>query len=178
MNDATYGPLKALCEQAAEAAMPGRVLTLRAGLIVGPYDPTDRFTYWPLRVSRGGDVLAPGRPERRVQFIDARDLAAWILRAAASRLTGVFNVTGPDYALTMGQMLDECRSATGGNARFVWVGDRFLLDQGVTPWQELPLWIPEERAEAAGRSWCGGVQAARRRVCRSPCHGGAQGRGR
>ncbi len=93
----TYGPLKALCEQAAEGAMSGRALTIRPGLIVGPHDPTDRFTYWPRRVAQGGEVLAPGRPERPVQIIDARDLAAWTLQLVASGARGVYNATGPDY---------------------------------------------------------------------------------
>ena len=138
-----YGPLKALCEQAAEAAMPGRVLNVRAGLIVGPHDYTDRFTYWPRRVSEGGDVLAPGDPARPLQFVDVRDLAAWILRSVEGRLTGTFNATGPDYALTFGRFLEECRAATGSDARFVWADERFLLDAGLSPWIEVPLWLVE-----------------------------------
>ncbi len=143
VTDETYGPLKALCEQAAEQAMPGRVLTVRPGLIVGPHDPTDRFTYWPHRVARGGEVLAPGRPGRVVQFIDARDLAAWILRMAEGRQTGVYNATGPDYPLTMAQVLEECQRQSGSDARFVWLDEQRLLDAGAGPWIELPLWIPE-----------------------------------
>jgi 2'-hydroxyisoflavone reductase len=135
-----YGALKALCERAAEEAMPGRVLNVRAGLIVGPYDHTDRFTYWPRRVAGGGDVLAPGDPARQVQFVDARDLAAWILDMAGRRRAGTYTAAGPDYELTMGRFLEECKGATGGDARFVWVDERFLLDSGVTPWMELPLW--------------------------------------
>lgn len=146
----TYGPLKALCERAAEAAMPGRVLNVRAGLIVGPHDPTGRFTYWPVRVARGGDVLAPGRPQRPVQFIDARDLAEWTVRMAESRGTGVFNVTGPDEPLTMGRLLAECKAVSGSDARFVWLDDRFLLEHEAGPWMELPLWIPEDRPEMSG----------------------------
>jgi 2'-hydroxyisoflavone reductase len=139
----TYGPLKALCEQAAEAAMPGRVLHVRPGLIVGPHDPTDRFTYWPWRVAQGGDVLAPGRPERRVELIDGRDLAHWILRAVEARRTGVYNATGPAHELTMGDLLQTCRQATGGHATLTWVDEAFLLANGVAPWSELPLWLPE-----------------------------------
>ncbi|HEX8354519.1 MAG TPA: NAD-dependent epimerase/dehydratase family protein, partial [Pyrinomonadaceae bacterium] len=138
-----YGPLKALCEQAAEGAMPGRVLSVRAGLIVGPHDYSDRFTYWPRRVAEGGDVLAPGDPARPVQFVDVRDLAAWILLSAERRLTGVFNATGPDYALAFGRFLEECRAATGGDARFVWADEKFLLAEGLTPWMEVPLWTEE-----------------------------------
>jgi 2'-hydroxyisoflavone reductase len=123
--------------------MPGRVLNVRAGLIVGPHDPSDRFTYWPRRVSEGGDVLAPGRPGRQVQFVDARDLAAWILRMAEAGRAGTFNATGPDYELSMGRFLEESRAAVGSDARFVWVEEQFLLDADVGPWGEVPLWIPE-----------------------------------
>jgi 2'-hydroxyisoflavone reductase len=123
--------------------MPGRVLVVRPGLIVGPFDPTDRFTYWPSRIAQGGDVLAPGRPERPIQFIDARDLAAWTVRMMEQRRVGIYNATGPDYLLTMGRFLAECQTVTGSDARLIWVEDRFLLDAGVGPWVELPLWIPE-----------------------------------
>jgi 2'-hydroxyisoflavone reductase len=133
-----YGPLKALCERAAEEAMPGRVNNVRAGLIVGPHDYSDRFTYWPRRVAEGGDVLAPGDPSRPVQFVDARDLAAWMLRAADAGLAGTFNATG--RPLTFGDFLEGCGAAAGGDARFVWVGEKFLLDAGVGQWMELPLW--------------------------------------
>ncbi len=143
ITDETYGSLKALCEQAAEQAMPGRVLNVRPGLIVGPHDPTDRFTYWPHRVAQGGEVLAPGRPAREVQIIDARDLAAWIIRVVESRQTGVYNATGPDYALTMEQVLETCKVESGSDARFVWIDEQRLLEAGAGPWIELPLWIPE-----------------------------------
>ena len=143
----TYGPLKVLCEEAAEAAMPSRVLTIRPGLIVGPHDPSDRFTYWPVRVARGGDVLAPARPDRQVQIIDGRDLAEWNIRMTESRRTGVYNATGPDYKLTMGAALDACKAVSGSDARFVWVDGQFLLDAGVQPWIELPLWIPQREDE-------------------------------
>ena len=138
-----YGALKALCERAAEGEMPGRVLHVRAGLIVGPHDYSDRFTYWPRRVAEGGEVLAPGNPERQVQFIDARDLAGWILDMAEARKAGTFNAAGPDYKLTMGRLLEACRGATGSDARFVWVDEQFLLDAEVGPWMEVPLWVPE-----------------------------------
>ena len=139
-----YGPLKALCERAADEATGGRALNVRAGLIVGPGDYSNRFTYWPRRVREGGEVLAPGRPRRQVQFVDARDLAGWIVRMAERRRAGTFNATGPDYVLTMGRLLDECREATNSDARFVWVPDDFLLGAGVGPWMELPLWLPED----------------------------------
>lgn len=138
-----YGALKALCEQAAEARMPGRVLNVRPGLIVGPYDYTDRFTYWVTRAGDGGDVLAPGRPQRRVRVIDARDLAEWIVLMAEERQTGIFNATGAEDGLSFGHMLDVCREVCGSDARFTWVDERYLLDRGVEPWNELPMWIPE-----------------------------------
>jgi 2'-hydroxyisoflavone reductase len=157
---AMYGALKALCEQAAEQGMPGKVLNVRPGLIVGADDYTDRFTYWVRRVAHGGDVLAPGRPERRVRVIDARDLAEWLVRMAEARTAGVFNATGAEDGLTFGDMLGVCRTVSGKGARFTWVGEQYLLDNGVQPWSELPLWIPgahngifeirNDRAIAAG----------------------------
>ncbi|GCE22899.1 NAD-dependent epimerase/dehydratase family protein [Dictyobacter kobayashii] len=144
-----YGPLKALCEQAVEEEMPGRVLNLRPGLIVGPYDGSDRFTYWPVRVARGGEVLAPGRPDKIVQFIDVRDFAAWIVSMVEAGQTGVYNVNRPGQ-LTMQQVLEECKSVSGSNATFTWVNDAFLNAHEVGAWMELPLWIPDSDAEMAG----------------------------
>src|ERR1043166_872389 len=139
----TYGALKALCERAVEEVMPGRVLVARAGLIVGPFDPTGRFTYWTARVARGGEVLAPAPPGRQVQLVDARDLAGWMLRMADARRAGVFNASGPDYTLTMRGFLEGCREAAASDAHFTWVGEQFLLENGVEPGGELPLWLPE-----------------------------------
>jgi 2'-hydroxyisoflavone reductase len=150
VTNEAYGPLKALCEQAAERAMPGRVLNIRPGLIVGPHDPTDRFTYWPHRIAQGGEVLAPGRPERQVQFIDARDLAEWTIRMVEAKQTGVYNATGPDYLLTMGQVLEECMRQSGSDARLNWIDEKRLLEAGATPWMEVPLWIPETDPDAPG----------------------------
>jgi 2'-hydroxyisoflavone reductase len=138
----TYGPLKALCEEAAEAAMPGRVFNVRPGLIVGPHDPTDRFTYWPLRVARGGDVLAPSRPDYPTEIIDVRDLAEWIIRVAERRKTGVYNATGP--ATTIGHILETSRQISGSHAQVHWVDEAFLREKGVQPWQELPLWVTDD----------------------------------
>ena len=135
---ADYGALKALCEREVETAFPGRSTAVRAGLIVGPHDPTGRFTYWPHRVARGGDVLVPGPAWRPVQLVDVRDLAAWIVTAAEERLSGAFNATGP---ATMGAVLDAARRASGSTARAVEVDDAFLTGQGVGEWMELPLWI-------------------------------------
>jgi 2'-hydroxyisoflavone reductase len=144
ITEESYGALKALCEQAVERALPGRALVIRPGLIVGPHDPTDRFTYWPHRVARGGEVLAPGNANSRVQFVDVRDLAEWILRMVEEKRTGVFNSTGPAHALTMVQFLDECRKVSGSDARLTWIEEKFLLDAGVGAWIEMPLWVPEK----------------------------------
>ena len=137
----TYGALKVLCERTAEELMPGRVLTVRAGLIVGPYDPTGRFTYWPHRFARGGDVLAPEPRDQSVQLVHARDLADWILAMAERRQGGVFNATGPEEPLTMEGLLDRCQSATASGARVVWADEDFLLENDVEPWSDLPLWL-------------------------------------
>lgn len=149
ITGATYGPLKVLCEQAVEQTLPGRSLIVRPGLIVGPHDPTDRFTYWPWRVAQGGEVLAPAFAGRPVQFSDARDLAQWTVRMVEARQTGVFNTNGPDYRLEMGQVLDECKRVSGSNATFSWVDGKFLVEAGVTPWMKLPLWINEENEPAS-----------------------------
>ena len=152
----TYGPLKALCEQAVEDALPGRALVVRPGLIVGPHDPTDRFTYWPVRVAAGGEVLAPGRPARSVQFIDVRDLAEWLLHMLETGGTGIYNATGAPERTTMGDLLATCADVpasaaiAGEPARFTWVDEQFLLDQGVEPWMGLPLWLPEIDPSTAG----------------------------
>jgi 2'-hydroxyisoflavone reductase len=158
----TVGPLKALCERALEPAMRGRALVVRAGLLAGPYDPTDRFSWWPRRVAQGGEALAPGGPDLRVQVIDARDLAEWILADVESRRTGVYNATGPAEPLTMQQLLETCRTVTDSDASFAWVDGQFLLSAGVKPRMELPLWMPGapgaatvdcRRAIAAGLSF-------------------------
>ncbi|GER90864.1 hypothetical protein KDW_50260 [Dictyobacter vulcani] len=137
-----YGQLKALCEEAAEEEMPGRVCNVRPGLIVGPYDVSDRFTYWPGRVARGGEIVAPGSPDNQIQFIDVRDLAEWVLHVAETGLTGVYNATGPAEVLTMQQLLEECKTVSGGDASFTWLDDDFLTRHEVGSWMEMPLWIP------------------------------------
>jgi 2'-hydroxyisoflavone reductase len=136
-----YGALKALCEQAAEEAMPGRVANVRAGVIVGPQDPTDRFSYWVGRIARGGDVLAPRPADQPVQLIDARDLASWMLDLCDSRRPGVFNAVGPAEAMTMERMVDTIRATLNPGARIVWVDEPFLAAAGVEPWTELPFWL-------------------------------------
>jgi 2'-hydroxyisoflavone reductase len=140
----TYGALKALCEQAVEALMPGRTFIVRPGLLVGPHDPTGRFTYWVQRVAAGGEILAPGPPERPVQFIDARDAATWIVQRAEECTTGIFHVTGPDTRLSMEEFLAACQQALQRDVRFTWVPKAFLFTHGVHPWTELPLWVPSQ----------------------------------
>jgi 2'-hydroxyisoflavone reductase len=140
----TYGPYKALCEREVVNAFPGRSAIVRAGLIFGPHDSTERSQYWPLRLAEGGEVLAPGRRARPVQLVDVRDLAAWFVHLAETRTHGTFNGTGPGQALTMEQFLATGRDATGSDARFTWMDDTFLLEQQVGPYSEMPLWVPEE----------------------------------
>ena len=145
----TYGPLKALCEQAAQKAAPGKVTVIRPGLIVGPGDGTDRFTYWPVRVERGGEVLAPGTPADPIQFIDVRDLAEWTMRVARDGVLGVFNATGPKKELGIGKLLDTCKSVSGSDASFTWVDAPFLEEQKVGAWSDMPVWVPPT-GETAG----------------------------
>jgi 2'-hydroxyisoflavone reductase len=144
----TYGPLKALSEQETEKWFPGKTLIIRPGLIVGPRDETDRFTYWPVRINRGGDVLAPGMPSDPVQFIDARDLAEWTIRMVENREIGTYNATGPAKALGISDMLDGIRSALNVNAKFAWVPADFLKQQKVEAWSDLPVWTGEESGMA------------------------------
>jgi 2'-hydroxyisoflavone reductase len=138
----SYGPLKAACEQVVQSAFPGRSLIIRPGLIVGPHDPTDRFTYWPVRLKRGGDVVAPEPRHAPVQIIDVRDLAEWIVRMVEMDASGVFNAAGPSSPLTMGELLEQCREAIDSHARLCWLPADELLTAGIEPWWELPLWVP------------------------------------
>lgn len=136
-----YGRLKARCEELVEESFPDRSLIVRPCIIVGPWDPTGRFAYWVERAARGGEILAPGRPDRPVELIDARDLASWVVRMTERRATGVFNTTGPRDLLSMREMLAACRDATGGGAAFTWISDVFLDEREV----KLPFWYPEEK---------------------------------
>ncbi|MEE8157015.1 MAG: NAD-dependent epimerase/dehydratase family protein [Gammaproteobacteria bacterium] len=145
----TYGPLKALSEKAAEIAMPGRTTVIRPGLIVGPGDKTDRFTYWPVRIARGGEVLAPGDGTTYVQVIDVRDLANWIIHCIELRAVGIFNAISPEATLTMRDMLEGCQIAAASDSELVWVDSDFLEQQQVAPWSELPAWLPPEGDYAA-----------------------------
>jgi nucleoside-diphosphate-sugar epimerase len=137
-----YGPLKALSEREVEKWFPGKSLIIRPGLIVGPGDQTDRFTYWPVRIDRGGEVLAPGDPSDPVQFIDARDLAEWTIRMAEQGTTGIYNATGPATPLTVGGMLEGIKNALGSKAKFTWIPADFLEKSKVEPWSDMPVWVP------------------------------------
>ena len=140
----TYGPLKALSEKETEEWFPGKTLIIRPGLIVGPRDETDRFTYWPVRIDRGGEVLAPGKPGDPVQFIDARDLAEWTIRMVENRETGIYNATGPTKPLGIGNMLDEIKGALRSDAKFTWLPAEFLKQQKVEAWSDMPVWAGDE----------------------------------
>ena len=146
----SYGPLKALCEQVIEEVFAGRSLNIRPGLIVGPYDISDRFTYWPVRVAKGGEVLAPGSAERLIQVIDVRDLAEWNIRLIEQNVSGTFNATGPDMPLSMGTFLDSCKNTAGSKTKFTWVSEKFLLENEVGPWIEMPVWMPSDSPEGIG----------------------------
>ncbi|HEX4667385.1 MAG TPA: NAD-dependent epimerase/dehydratase family protein [Chthoniobacterales bacterium] len=139
---ALYGPLKALSEKEVEKWFPGKGCIIRPGLIVGPGDETDRFTYWPVRIDRGGEVLAPGNPSDPVQFIDARDLAEWTIRMAEQGATGIYNATGPATPLTVGGMLDGIKEGLKANATFTFVPADFLEKEKVSPWSDMPVWVP------------------------------------
>ena len=141
-TDATASALRAMCESAAEQAMPGRVCVLRAGLVAGPGDPTGRFTYWPVRVARGGEVLAPGKPTDFIQFIDVRDLADFIVLCAERKTLGTFNVDGKGGATTMGALLDTCKKVSKSDAQFVWADQAFLAEHRISYYRDLPVWVP------------------------------------
>jgi 2'-hydroxyisoflavone reductase len=145
----TYGALKALSEKAAQESMPGKVAVVRPGLIVGPDDPSDRFTYWPVRVAKGGEVLAPGSPDDPIQLIDVRDLGSFLVRLIENKTTGVFNALGPDKPLTIGQTLDACKHAAKSDATFTWVDADFLAKHDVRGWSDMPVWVPN-RGDNAG----------------------------
>ncbi|HXY42140.1 MAG TPA: NAD-dependent epimerase/dehydratase family protein [Vicinamibacteria bacterium] len=145
-----YGPLKALSEREAEKWFPGSTTIIRPGLIVGPGDESDRFTYWPVRLDRGGSALAPGDGSDPVQFVDARDLAEWTIRVAESRTLGTFNATGPASKLTMKAMLDAVHGAIASKASLVWVPASFLDQQKVSMWSDMPVWVPAAGDTAGG----------------------------
>jgi 2'-hydroxyisoflavone reductase len=162
-----YGPLKVLSEQESERQFPGATTVIRPGLIVGPGDETDRFSYWPVRIDRGGEVLCPGTPNDPAQIIDVRDLSEWTIRVAEAKTLGVFNATGPRARLSFAEMLYGCRAVTSGDneVKFTWAGLEFLTSQNIKPWSDMPVWFPPgspmgplaethiEKAVAAGLSF-------------------------
>ena len=156
VTDESYGPLKALCEDAVRQVFETRSLVVRPGLIAGPHDPTGRFTYWPHRIARGGEVLAPAPPERRTQAIDVRDLGTWVVVLCEQGVGGTFNATHPGFSWS--ELVEACTSVSGSDAAITWVPDAFLLEHDVGQWMELPLWLAVteameanvERALAAG----------------------------
>ena len=144
----TYGPLKALSEQEAQKAFPGKALVIRPGLIVGPRDETDRFTYWPVRIDSGGEILAPGQSTDPVQIIDARDLAEWTIRMVEQGEAGVYNAVGPDKPLTIGAMLEGIRGSLDSKASFTWANADFLKVQKIEAWSDMPVWTGDESGMA------------------------------
>jgi 2'-hydroxyisoflavone reductase len=137
-----YGALKVLCERAATEGFGGPTAIVRPGLIVGPHDLTGRFTYWPHRVARGGEVLAPAPAESQVQFIDVRDLGEWIVHLSENQVEGPFNAANRD--VTWKALLETCRQVTGSEAELVWIDPEFLMEQEVGQWMELPMWLYED----------------------------------
>jgi len=160
-DQAPYGLTKAISENLVHAAFPGRATIVRPGLIVGPTDPTDRFTYWPVRIDEGGEVLAPGNPNHSSQVIDQRDLTEWIVRLAEGGVMGDFNATGPATRMTIAEMLAGCRAVTSAHVSFTWVPESFLAEQKAAIWSEIPAWAPGDslmyvsvkRAVAAGLTY-------------------------
>lgn len=154
-----YAGMKAHCELAALEAMPGKVTVVRPGLIVGPDDQSDRFTYWPVRVARGGEILAPGDPASTQQFIDVHDLGEWIVRLADAKTLGTFNAVGFEGPVTMEELLHGAKIVIGSDCTFTWVPDEFLTEQGVGAWMEMPLWVPAsmKRTYANARAIAAGL---------------------
>jgi len=148
IGEGNYGPLKLLCEEAAEKGMPGKALNIRPGYIVGTRDGSDRFTYWPVRVRKGGEVLVPGKPSDPLQFIDVRDLGDWTIRMVDSGTNGVFNATGPKEKLVMSALLEACRKTSGSSATFTWASEAKLKELGLAPDADFPIWVSTESPEA------------------------------
>lgn len=136
-----YGPLKALCEQAVQDVYGASAMIIRPGLIVGPHDPTDRFTYWPIRIARGGDILVPDRPDAMTQFIDARDLANFIVQLIGKSGSGAFNAVG--NPTTLNTVFETCKRISKSDASFKWASVKFLEEHHVEPWSDMPAWVPE-----------------------------------
>jgi 2'-hydroxyisoflavone reductase len=148
ITETTYGPLKVLCEKAVQETYDRRSLILRPGLIVGPNDPTDRFTYWPVRVAHGGDVLAPDHPDVLTQVIDVRDLADFTIKLIEENAEGIFNATGPDHELRFGALLETCQRVSGSDSRFTWASLEFMKQNNVAAWSDMPAYLPETGDDA------------------------------
>lgn len=149
VTNESYGALKALCEQEVSDRFGSRALVVRPGLIVGPHDPTGRFTYWPHRLARGGEVLAPAPPDEPTQFVDVRDLGDWVVSLCEREVGGVFNAT--HAGVTWGELLDTCCAVAAADATITWVAKDFLVEQEVGEWMELPLWLADPAYAYADR---------------------------
>lgn len=147
-----YGALKALCEREVIKNFPDNYVNARSGLIVGPNDPTDRFSYWVNRINSGGKVLAPGNGKSPVQFIDVRDLAGWLVRMAENGKSGDYNATGPEKTLTIRELLEECCNICNMDTELVWVDEKFIEENEIQPWSELPVWVPDSNPDYNGFS--------------------------
>jgi nucleoside-diphosphate-sugar epimerase len=158
-HEDAYGAGKVAAETAAEAAMPGRVLVSRPGLIAGPYENIGRVPYWLRRIAAGGEVLAPGDPDEPRQWIDARDLAAFHLDCAERGITGVYNTVSAPAHFTMRELLETCREVTGGDATFTWVDGATIVKAGIEPWRELPVWLWDGAADVSA-TWSVDVSKA------------------
>jgi 2'-hydroxyisoflavone reductase len=159
-ND-TYGPMKALCEKYSMQAFKGRASVVRPGYIVGPLDSSDRFTYWPVRASRGGEMMAPGTARDPIQVIDVRDLAAWMMKLAQRRTTGYFNAVSPPRAFTMGDLIEaSVRASPASGVRVTWVPEDFLATQWKVEDLDFPPWSPMS-GDTAGASLTSTTRAQR-----------------
>jgi len=150
ITEETYGPLKALCEKACQDVFPGRATIVRPGYIVGPDDPTGRFTYWPVRIDRGGEVLVPGAPNDPIQFIDVRDLGEWVVLLAENFTTGVFNAVGPKDRFAWGTLIETCRKATRTQGTLTWVPGDWIAKQSP---DVFPLWAPYSPTTRGFHTW-------------------------
>jgi len=145
ITEKNYGTLKAACEEIVKSYFPERYLIVRPGLIIGPRDPTNRFSYWPKRVQKGGEILAPGSPDQLLQFIDVRDLAKWIVAMVETQSVGIYNVTGPAQPINFEQFLRECQKVSDSHSTLTWIDEEFLNDHQIQDWVELPLWLSSKR---------------------------------
>lgn len=161
-----YGTLKADCEKILQTILPEKALIVRPGLIVGPYDPTDRFTYWPARIAQGGQILTPRNDEGKVQYIDVRDLAQWLIELAIAGAnsganTAIFNATGPQECLSWRTFMETSKRALESNCEFVWMEESILENEKVQPFSELPFWIPASSADWASYAGFQGIDCSK-----------------